>query len=234
MVRGLRLPAVDVSNKRPDYRAMWRSGRPLFSSLLLALVLVACSPTVENESKRWQASIAALDGYAAAHPNFKVAVEEQRAQASVLFEEAKAKGAGEEAAEAMEAANQHLDELLSLFQGVEKKKKEIARLRRDRDLMSVSARVVNPALEAADGAIVYADGVLQEAAPEDAAAAKEVLQQALDRLELGAGGLSRIRDRAARERKSNSRRRRRRSGKKSSSSGRSTLSGKVKTVKGLH
>ncbi len=211
---------------------MWRSRKPLLSAFVLALAL-ACSATVENESKRWQANITALDGYAAAHPNFKVAVEEHRAAASVLFEEAKAKGAGEEAAAAMERANARLDELLSLFQGIEQKKKDIARLRRDRDLMSASAREVNPALESADEAIVYADGVLQEAAPEDAAAAQEVLRQALNRLETGVGGLKRIRDRVARERKSNSRRRRS-SSKKSSSSRPATSPSKSKTIKGLH
>lgn len=213
---------------------MPRSCRFLLSALLLTLSLVACPATVEDESKRWHANIAALDGYAAAHPNFKAAVEEHRAAANLLFEDAKAKGAGEEAAAAMEGANKRLDELLGLFKGIDQKKQEIARLRQDRDLMSASARVVNPALESADQAIAHVDGLLQDAAPADAAAAKELLQGALDRLELGAGQLSRIRDREARERKSNSRRRRRKSSKKGLSSESKTSSKKVKTVKGLH
>jgi len=210
------------------------SGRLLLSALLLTLSLVACSATVENESKRWHANIVALDGYAAAHPNFKAAVEEHRTAANLLFEEAKAKGAGEEAAAAMEGANKRLDELLGLFQGIDQKKQEIARLRKDRDLLSASARVVNPALAGADEALAYVDGVFQDATPADAAAAKELLRGALERLELGASQLSRIRDREARERKSNSRRRRRKSSKKGSSTNQTTPSSKVKTVKGLH
>ncbi|MEZ4384860.1 MAG: hypothetical protein R3A79_26250 [Nannocystaceae bacterium] len=171
------------------------------SAVVIVFALVGCKATVEGEAKRWDAKVAQMQGYAAARPNFKAAIDAHMAAATASYDAAKAKGQGEAAAEGMAAANAEVDELLGLFDRVEDRTREIGRLERDHDLLSLSARVVTPAIKAADEAVEVAEEILREAAPADAAAAKVSLSAALDRLDRGARELRRLRDRAKRDRR---------------------------------
>jgi hypothetical protein len=205
----------------------------IFSALVIAFALIGCKATVEGEAKKWDEKVVQMQGYAAEHPNFKAAIDEHMAAATALFEEAKAKGQGEAAAEAMSAANARVDELLDLFQRIDSKKREIERLEKDRDLMSLSARVVTPAIRAADEAVDAADDALRDAAPADAAAAKVALKGAVERLDRGARELRRLRDRAKRDRRKEEKALK--SGASSKSSKSSTpKTTRTETVKGLH
>ncbi len=224
-----RAALVDGEASSLDYRSMRRSLSCLVSALLLAGSLFACRATVEGESKKWETKVVALRGYAESHPNFAPAIDEHMARATALFEAAKAKGAGEEAAEGMAEANREMDELLGLFERVDARIKEIHRLEKDRDLLSRRAREVTPAVKRADQAILDAEGALQAATPADAAAAKVALEGALGGLDRAAGDLRRLRDGAKRER-----RRAEKSRKKSSRVDSTPAPTKVNTVKGLH
>lgn len=204
----------------------------LVGALVIALALVGCKATVEGEAKKWDEKVAQMQGYAVEHPNFKAAIEDHMAAATTLFEDAKARGQGEEAAEAMAAANARVDELLDLFQRIDTKRREIRRLEKDRDLMSLSARVVTPAIRAADEAVDAADDALRDATPADAAAAKEALKGVVDRLDDGARELRRLRDRAKRDRRKEEKALK--SGAGSSSQSSSARTTRTETVKGLH
>lgn len=208
---------------------MRRALRSFVVSLILAGSLASCQATVEGESKKWETKVVALQGYAVSHPNFAPAIEQHTAEATALFEDAKAKGQGEEAADAMAEANRRLDDLLGLFERVDARIKEIHRLETNHDLLSLRAREVTPAVKRAAAAISDAEAVLKSAAPSDVASAKKALENALSGLDRAAGDLRRLRDRAKRDR-----RRVEKSRDKSSRVDSTPSSTKVNTVKGLH
>jgi len=227
-LRERRTRRVDGAGRSLDYRRMRHGLRSFVVSLILAGSLAACQATVDGESKKWETKVAALQGYALSYPSFAPAIEQHMAEATALFEAAKAKGQGEEAADGMAEANRHLGELLGLFERVDARVQEILRLEKDRDLLSLRARVVTPALKRADAALSDAEKALKSATPSDVTAARKALEGALGGLDRAAGDLRRLRDGAKRERRRAEKSRKKRGVDSSSAST------KVNTVKGLH
>ncbi len=169
-------------------------------TVVLLATLSGCKATVEGESKRWQTKVEQLNSHAAAHPNFQAPIEAHIAAAAVQYEGARDRGNDEEVAKAMAEANRTLDELLQLFESIDSRKQEVARLQRDHDLMSLSARIVTPLIREADDAVFAVNETLRTATPPTAARAKISLKTALDRLEAATRNLRRLRDQARRDR----------------------------------
>ena len=170
------------------------------STVVLLATLVGCKATVEGEAKRWQAKVEQLSDHGATHPNFRAPIDAHIAAATALYDAASDRGSEEEVAKAMAEANRMLDELLQLFEAVDRHKRELVQLQRDHDLMSLSAKIVTPLLREADDAIFAANETLRTATPASAAGAKTTLKAVVDRLEAAARALRRLRDQARRDR----------------------------------
>ncbi len=176
--------------------------RPLALALLLVFTAgVACKATVESEAKRWSSNVAAMKRYSSEYPNFKLAMDTHLVEVTKDYDAANTLSDEEAKAEAMQAANTRLTQIVGEFSRLERKISEINRLKRNRDLLSLPARQATPAIRHAEEVVREAEVRLREAKPQSPLEASALLKSVADRLDEASRELRRLRDRAKRERK---------------------------------
>ncbi len=176
--------------------------RPLALALLLVFsVGAACKATVESEAKRWSSNVAAMKRYSSEYPNFKLAMDTHLAEVKKDYDAANSLSDEEAKAEAMQAANARLNQIAGEFSRLDREIREINRLKRNSDLLSLPARQATPAIRRAEEVVREAEVRLREASPQSPLEASALLKSQADRLDEASRELRRLRDRAKRERK---------------------------------
>lgn len=153
--------------------------RPRLIGALLAAFVVAVGCTSErSEEKNWRKNKELVEQYAVEFPSFKTAIEARYAEASKMFEAAKADGDEKKRLEGMKDANEHLNDLMSHFKAYKDKRESLRKLLMDPVMQDLPAREFKPAENAANASIEKAKKHLDTSTATTAGAIKDVVKEA--------------------------------------------------------
>ena len=165
------------------------------STLALAFVL-ACKPSTEGETKKYERNKIELAELTTTWPGFKTIGDAQLATAEEAWKSASDVAGEEERAKAMEAANEAFDPLLNKLSQVKSKserlEERIRKLRNIRLNTKKNKARREQVIEDASAVLAQVDAAMTGASPADAGTADAFLQDQIGKLISAAGPIDRM------------------------------------------
>jgi coenzyme F420-reducing hydrogenase alpha subunit len=156
---------------------------PKLSLFARPALVIACGPTEKGQTRDWENNGIKVQTLSSKYPGFKKQLEDQLAQAKVIFEKAKGLSDEKERAQKMKDANEKVGAFLSFFDSYESKLKRIEDLKADREINRLPAYKVNPSMDLATRIVADTRALLANAAPDSLAAAQAKLREASEQLD---------------------------------------------------